>query len=77
MADERWMSEQQEGLDLRRDTGQDHRLQRAAESAGPQYTAHNGRGDLTDEESTAIADEAGSSYPRGPEYDAMHVEEER
>ncbi|MBB5801631.1 hypothetical protein F4560_001399 [Saccharothrix ecbatanensis] len=77
MADERSVSEQQEELDLRRDTGQDHRRQRATDAAGPQYTAHDGGGDLTDDEPTAIADEAGSSYPRGPEQDAMHVEEER
>ncbi|WP_447007516.1 hypothetical protein ACRAKI_14055 [Saccharothrix isguenensis] len=77
MADERAVSEQQEELDLRRDTGQDHHLHRAAEAAAPQYTAHDGGGDLTDEEPTAIADEAGTSYPAGPEHEAMYVEEER
>ncbi|ONI80338.1 hypothetical protein ALI22I_44120 [Saccharothrix sp. ALI-22-I] len=82
MADERsrtdrTRSEQQEGLEMRRGTGQDRAWQRDAEAAAPQYTEPDDDGDFTDDEPTAIADEAGSSYPGGPEHQAMHIEENR
>lgn len=64
-------SEQQEGLEARPRTGGD----RASDTAGTQYAALDDRGDVTDE-STGIADEAGSSYPTSPEERAMHIEDE-
>lgn len=70
------LSEQQEGLEPRHDPGGDPGLRRAGEAAGPQYTAPGGSGDFTDDEATSIADEAGASYPSGPENQAMHVEGE-
>ncbi|MEU4743310.1 hypothetical protein AB0G02_23000 [Actinosynnema sp. NPDC023658] len=72
MADEgsRAVSEQQEGLD--RGTA-DHHLS-TGDATGPQYTDDDG--DLTDDEPRAVADEAGRSYPLGPEQAAMHIEDE-
>ncbi|WP_158850920.1 hypothetical protein [Saccharothrix deserti] len=74
--DQRSLSEQQEGLERRRDTGRDRALRRDADAAAPQFTAPDGGGDFAHHEPTAIADEAGSTYPASPEEQAMHIETE-
>lgn len=75
------MSEQQEELEPRWGTREGHSVRRDPETAGRQFTATEGGGDdsdgdFVDEEPTAVADEAGSNYPVGPEDAAMHIEDE-
>lgn len=41
-----------------------------------QLTAPDGGGDFGDEEPDAIAEDAGTSYPAGPEAQAMRIDEE-
>ncbi|TQM79084.1 hypothetical protein FHX81_1378 [Saccharothrix saharensis] len=67
------MSEQQEELEP--GWGTTHSAP-ATGSSGHQYTAPDDRGDLTDDEPTSIADEAGFDHLLGPEDAAMHVEDE-
>lgn len=73
-ADRAALSEQQEELEPRWDADRDPRP--ATEEPGPQYSPPGGGGDLLDDESDAIADQAGPSYLRGPEDGAMHLEDE-
>jgi hypothetical protein len=74
------MSEQQEELEPRWGTREGHSVRRDPETAGPQFTSADDDadtdGDFVDEEPTAIADQAGSNYPVGPEDAAMHIENE-
>jgi hypothetical protein len=74
MADERnrIRSEQQESLDIPPIPSR----RRAEETTGPQFSSPGDGGDFTDDESTAIADEAGTTYPLSPEEQAMHIEDE-
>ncbi len=70
------MSEQQEELEPRWGTREGHSLRRDPETAGRQFTSPDDDGDFVDEEPSAIAEEAGSNYPVGPEDAAMHIEDE-
>ncbi|MCE7000481.1 hypothetical protein LZG04_37535 [Saccharothrix sp. S26] len=75
MADHRGpMSEQQEALEPRWDAREGHGARPDPEAVGPQFTAPD---EVVDEESTAIAEAAGSHYPVGPEDAAMHIEDDR
>jgi hypothetical protein len=83
MADERAqvdrggpMSEQQEAFEPQWGTADVRGRGGATGASGPQYVGADDDGDFTDDEPTAIAGEAGSTYLLGPEDAAMHVEDE-
>jgi hypothetical protein len=87
MTEKQPRSEQQENLELEREarpvddpptwrkSDPDRVEETDARPPAEQFTPPGGGGEAEDREPTEIAEDAGSSYPTGPEHQAVRIEE--